>query len=151
MVHTIEHILGSQLLNQINKFDSFSAKKSHKDDITFQVYLGLLDVFIEGIEDSLLDLKQEEAQKLIPYVERKQAYLKKNIKIYKSQQNIVEKLYASYKKVTQIIEDLYNLASIEVDENSEDYANFLSALAEESIKSPVVTSGESLRDILSNG
>ncbi|MGB0929479.1 MAG: hypothetical protein ACPGVB_01800 [Chitinophagales bacterium] len=81
MVHTVEHILGNQLLNQINKFDSLSAKKADENNIDFQVYLGLLDVFIDGIEDSLLDLKQEEAKKLIPFVMKKQRYLKKNIEV----------------------------------------------------------------------
>ncbi|MFK7906588.1 MAG: hypothetical protein AB8B69_15765 [Chitinophagales bacterium] len=150
MVYTIEHILGNQLLNQINKFDSLSAKKSHENNTNFQAYLVLLDVFIDGIEDNLLDLKQEEAKNLIPFVKRKQEYLKKNIEVYKKRKkpDVVEKLYVSYKKVAQITQDLHNLASIEVDEDSEDYANFLSFLAEESIKSPVIKSGTVLRDIL---
>ena len=150
MVHTIEYILGNQLLNQINQFDSHSFKKNYENNIDFQVYLILLDVFIDGIEDNLLDLTQAEAQKLFPFVKKKQDFLKRTIEVYKNQ-NIGEKLSVSYKKVSQITQDLYNLIHVEVDKNSKDYKNFLSFLAEESLKSPVVSQGELLRDILPNG
>lgn len=129
--------------------NEFSAKFS--DVIQLEVYTEFVKIYIEGLYDSILDLEYNE---LLENQQNIKIVLNKVETIISTQEELPEPLrkkFSQFQKELNLIQnDIQALLSPapEVDESSEDYCEFLGLLAEESLKSGLTVSYNSLKELI---